>query len=104
VSLKNSDKTAHQIYLSNYRHDIELLTQALEEGRVDNVGDRLHRIEGVLGFLGADASYALSCRIHAELKSAALVSQGIKEDCHILIAEMEALAQLYQQENTAKAV
>jgi two-component system capsular synthesis sensor histidine kinase RcsC len=103
VSLKNSDKTAHQIYLSSYRHDIELLTQALQEGSLTNVGDRLHRIEGVLGFLGADASYALSRRVHTELKSTASVSQAIRDDCHILIAEMEALARLYQQENSVGA-
>jgi HPt (histidine-containing phosphotransfer) domain-containing protein len=89
--------------LSSYRHDIELLTQALQEGSLTNVGDRLHRIEGVLGFLGADASYALSRRVHTELKSTASVSQAIRDDCHILIAEMEALARLYQQENSVGA-
>lgn len=100
---KSNDKTAHQIYLSNYRHDIGLLRQALEEGSVTNVGDRLHRIEGVLGFLGADASYALSRRVHSELKGTALVSQAIRDDCHTLIAEMETLAQRYRQESPAGA-
>ncbi|MFC5472435.1 ATP-binding protein [Paraherbaspirillum soli] len=100
---RHGNQTVHQIYLSNYRHDIALLTTALAQASVDSVRDRLHRIEGVLGFLGADASHALSGRIRAELKSSATVSQKVRDDCDALIAAMEELAQGYGQEDVGAA-